>query len=483
MSAEKEHTIRSKWFGWLEKAVYRNVLIGLAWLVFLAVKWDDIFLPYFWDEMGAYASGVLYMHDHGISILPSALPASLSFGHPLMMHVVCASFAKVFGSSVGSLHICNLLFTYLLSYGTYLLAFQLSKDRLTGVISFLLFLMQPMVLALSTQILLEVFLAMNTILALLFYMRKQYVLAVMFCVFGLLTKETGLVLAIAFLVHRVYLLMFENEKTKTFKDSLIFLIPIGFFFGFLLLTKATFGWYLHPGNLGNLKPSLGSILQKTWDYPLEISFKDQGRLVLSAMGLLAFILYMFQKNKQRLKLESDNMLIFIYCFGFIAFSGIAAVLDRYFLILLPFVVLLFAKGIVYFKRFHPALVVLGVMLAYVTSLFNLENKTRFTEVDLGYRHMIKANTQILSFVNSGAFKNDTIGFAFPLQLAAVDSRFGYIKERHFNLDTSFSETCKYRVYCYPGNMEWNAPDTQIYSLVKQFESGYAKSYLYQKKKL
>ena len=481
MSVEKEHTIANKWFGWVDKAIYRNILMGLAWLVFLMVKWNDIFLPYFWDEMGAYASGVLYMYDHGISIMPAALPASLSFGHPLMMHVVFSLFAKVFGPSVASLHVCNLLFTYLLSLGTYLLAYQLSKDRLLSLISFLLFLMQPMVLALSTQILLEVFLAMNTIFALLFYMRKHYVLAIVFCVFGLLTKETGLVLAIAFLTHRVYLLLFDQDKKKVFKESILFLLPLGFFFAFLLLTKATFGWYLHPGNLGNLKPSLGSILQKTWDYPLEISFKDQGRLVLTGICVLAFVVALIRKNKIRFKLDSDLILLGIYCFVFIAFSGIAAVLDRYFLILLPFVVILFAKGIVYFKRLHPMLVVLGVSLAYAASVFNLENKTRFTEVDLGYRHMIKANTQMLDFVNSGEYQNDTVGFAFPLQLAAVDSRFGYIKERQFSLDTSFSNACQYRVYCYPGNMEWNAPDSNAYSLVKKFESGYAKSFLYKNK--
>ena len=481
MSVEKEHTIANKWFGWVDKAIYRNILMCLAWLVFLWVKWNDIFLPYFWDEMGAYASGVLYMYDHGISIMPAALPASLSFGHPLMMHVVFSLFAKVFGPSVASLHVCNLLFTYLLSLGTYLLAYQLSKDRLLSLISFLLFLMQPMVLALSTQILLEVFLAMNTIFALLFYMRKHYVLAIVFCVFGLLTKETGLVLAIAFLTHRVYLLLFDQDKKKVFKESILFLLPLGFFFAFLLLTKATFGWYLHPGNLGNLKPSLGSILQKTWDYPLEISFKDQGRLVLTGICVLALVVAIIRKNKIRIKLDSDLILLGIYCFGFIAFSGIAAVLDRYFLILLPFVVILFAKGIVYFKRLHPMLVVLGVSLAYIASVFNLENKTRFTEVDLGYRHMIKANTQMLDFVNSGEYQNDTVGFAFPLQLAAVDSRFGYIKERQFGLDTSFSNACQYRVYCYPGNMEWNAPDSNAYSLVKKFESGYAKSFLYKKK--
>jgi len=61
MSVEKEHTIAIKWFGWVDKAIYRNILMDLAWLVFLTVKWNDIFLPYFWDEMGAYASGVLYM--------------------------------------------------------------------------------------------------------------------------------------------------------------------------------------------------------------------------------------------------------------------------------------------------------------------------------------------------------------------------------------------------------------------------------------
>lgn len=99
----------------LESATNRLLLIILMFALFMAFKWQDIALPYFWDEMAGYMSGVLYMQDYGISILPTAVPPDLSYGHPLLMHATMACIAEVFGNTPTVMHLTTLGFMSLLN--------------------------------------------------------------------------------------------------------------------------------------------------------------------------------------------------------------------------------------------------------------------------------------------------------------------------------------------------------------------------------
>ncbi len=452
-----------------------------AWLLVFAYKYEDLFLPYYWDEMAGYMSGIIYMCDNGISLMPSAVPASMSYGHPLLLHVVMASVMKIFGSSPLVMHLSTLVFTFLLSFGTYLLVMALSEDKLNALFAFVIVLAQPVVLALSAQVLLETFLAMHTVFAILFYIRRQYVLSVLFCVFGILTKETGLVLAIALFVHTLLGIISGTDKEQKLKRIFLFSIPFAVFGVFLLLTKWSFGWYLNPVNVGKSKLEAGSMLQKIWDYPLEFTFINQGRYVYSLILFVAVILYLFARRSNQYRGNMNDVLMIIFSFGFILFSSIADSLERYFLILIPIASWIFALAIRSFGKYHKSLPYVLLAAGMLSNFSQLESRHRYTETDMGYRHTIRCNKALFDFINSGEFANDSIAFAFPFQYAAADPRFGYYQIRRFYADTSFRESTVYKVYTRPGNMDWNPPDTFKYVKIKEFTSAYAGSFLFKKK--
>jgi hypothetical protein len=464
-----------------ERPRNRMVVMLLASSAFILYKSGDIFLPYFWDEMAGYMSGVIYMLDHGISLLPSAVPAKLSYGHPLLVHCMMACIASVFGSSVAVMHISTLVFTFLLAYGIYLLAFSLTKKWEVAVFSFLLCLAQPLVIAQSTQVLLEVFLAMTFVYAIYFYTKKKYIMSMCFCVMSVLTKETGLVIAIAFMVQHILELVLNKNKKAFILLVALYSVPFIVFGSFLLIQKQTYGWYLNPVNVGKSKLDIGSILQKIWDYALEFTFIDQGRWALTVILILGMIIYGIKRSGTlNWKYDRNILLICVFCFGFVLFSSIADTLERYFLSLIVFTVILFSAVMVYFSRFYSLLPLLLLCLCIQINMLYLENDKKYTETDMGYRHLVKTNQALFDYINSGVFKGDTIGFSFPLQYAPLDARYGYFKERNFIPDTSFSPHSKYFIFSSPGNYESNTPDTLLLKRMVEFSSGYSKAFIYKK---
>ena len=462
-------------------AANRAIVICLSFAVFVTYKFNDIFLPYFWDEMAGYMSGVIYMLDHKISILPSAIPAESSYGHPLLVHFIMACVAKVFGSSVAVMHVTTLVFTFFLAWGTYLLAYFLSKNYSLAIGAFILCLAQPIVIAQSTQVLLEVFLAMTFVYAVYFYCREHYTFSVLFCVMAVLTKETGIVMAIAFIVQHSLQLVLDKDVKKWMRLNMMYLLPFVVFGAFILIQKQTYGWYLNPVNVGKTKLALGSMIQKIWDYPLEFTFVNQGRFALSLVMLGAIILFFIRDFKSsKWHFNRPLMLIGIFSFGFIVFSSIADTLERYFLALIPFAVIGFASCIWYFRRIHTYLPVFLFLICVSVNLWYIDNGEKYADADMSYRHLVKTNQMVFDYVNSGRFQNDTIGFAFPMMYAPLDTRYGYFKEKRFVADTGFTKKSKYFIYCSPGNIDWNPPDNHQLIPIMEFRSGYSKAFIYKK---
>lgn len=463
-----------------DSARNRWTIMIVLFIAFVAFKWQDVSLPYFWDEMAGYMSGVVFMDDHGISLLPSAVPPELSYGHPLLMHATMATVAEIFGNTPTVMHCTTLVFTFLLALGVYFLALQLGLRPMAAVFSYVVFLFQPIVIAQSTQVLLEVFLALHTVYAILFYLRKQYVLSAIFTVFAVLTKETGLVLAIA-LMGTAFIEYFKDNNIKDFaRKFLLFDIPFLVFAGFLFIQHATYGWYLNPTNVGKTNPELQSMIQKLWDYPIEFGFKDQGRIAFALVVLVAGIVAIRKPKANWFSLTTDKIVICLFILGFVVFSCIADAHERYMLSLFPFISILFASAIVNLTQRDLKFAPLILILCLNSNILNLNNGKRYRDSDLSYRDMVRTNMDVFDFVNSGEFKNDTISWAFPLKLAPTDKRYGYFDSLKFIADTSFMPYATYKVYCSPGNIDWNPPDTNIYNLVKGFSSSYSVSGLYRR---
>ncbi len=153
------------------------ILLGLS-VCFFALRYADAHLPFFWDEMNAYVKGSIYMADHKLSLLPSSVPSEISFGHPLLLIFLNAFWIQVFGFSPFTFHVFTIIITLLTALGCYLLATEISKNYTIGVLAFVVFLFQPIVVAQSTQVLLEMLLTCTIVFAVLFYIRSEFLYSV-----------------------------------------------------------------------------------------------------------------------------------------------------------------------------------------------------------------------------------------------------------------------------------------------------------------
>lgn len=462
----------------LQSKKYHILILILGFAVFVAFKWNDMFLPYFWDEMAGYMSGVVYMEDHGISLMPSAVPPDLSYGHPLFMHTFMATVAKIFGNTPFVMHATTMCFTFILALGTYFLALQLGAKPLTALMAYIILLFQPVIVAQSTQVLLEVFLAVHTVFAILFYLRQKYLISAIFTIMAVLTKETGLVLAIALFMQVMIDFYFERDMRKFTLKFALFDLPFLIFAAFLIIQKQTYGWYLNPVNVGKSNLEISSIVQKFWDYSMQFSLYDQGRIAFTLVGAAALFSYLRRPDFKIGQFHPIKLLLPIFLCGFVLFSSIADSHERYYVTLIPFLSILFAASIHEVSRRSLKFAPLILILCLNGNILNMDNGKRYRDSDLSYRKMVETNRQIINFVNSGQFEKDSISVVFPLRLAPLDSRYGYFKERHFIPDTVFAETAKYKIYSSPGNLDWDAPDTNLYKRIIRFESGYSCSELY-----
>jgi hypothetical protein len=295
-----------------------------------------------------------------------------------------------------------------------------------------------------------------------------------------MTKETGLVLAIAMMLVLV-IDFFKDKDIRAFAYKFIlFDIPFLAFAGFLILQKAAYGWYLNPTNVGKSKLELESMVQKFWDYPIQFSFVDQGRISFTVVLLVALFTGIRRSDIFRGEYRSSRILIPVFIAGFSVFSVIADAHERYFLSLIPLVSAAFAWSIYTITKNHLDRMPLALILCLNSNVMNLNNGYRYRDADLSYRDMVKTNQDIFNYINSGQYAQDTISWAFPLKLAPVDKRYGYFDTLKFIPDTTFRADAPYKVYCTPGNIDWNAPDTNEYKLIQSYQSAYSQSFLYKK---
>jgi hypothetical protein len=251
------------------------------------------------------------------------------------------------------------------------------------------------------------------------------------------------------------------------------------FVWFLIAQKSAYGWYLNPYNLNATKLTFVSILQKTWDYSIEFSFIDQGRYVLTALLLLS-TLFFFKKIKWNFK-DKSSLLLLVFCFGFVLFSSIAHCLERYFIVLMPFVSILFATAIYRFVKLNKYLPYLLILICFIVQLNYLNKSSKFSDVNLSFKDHIKSNQLLFNYINSGKYSNDTFSFSFPLKQASIDARVGYVKQFKFYSDIYFIDSYKYQIYCQPGNYDSFKPDTSRYNFYKEFKSGNSRSMIYIRK--
>ncbi len=463
--------ISSKW---------TTLTFSILVLIFIALNISKVFLPYIWDELACYTNTAIHLSVHGVSLLPSAAPPDLSFGHPLFLQSVVALFIKIFGNSKEVVHLVVLSFTISLI----VVFFLFLKNRFSNVlsllgVSFLMF--QALFSAQSVLFQLEMGLALLVFSAFILVLKHHFLAYFIFCSSALLTKESALVFPIAVFVSFVFEQLIARKISL--KHCFFALSPILVFLGFIFIQKQTHGFYLSPINL-NVISFDWSVFKERWTYNINFIFFDQGRQFWFYLMILVLIFNLTQLNKTKLIAflnQKEIILALVFTFGFLVFSSLNNPLERYSLVLFPFLAF-FSVFIVNSSKINLNLKYLILLASLIPSFFYQSSKHRFTESDNSYLYHIESMQKMTDFMISNQLHKKTVYAAWPMVNSIVHPHNGMISEsfsevKMLNINEIDSINACY-LFTFPGNIS----DTVFvanFKKIKTFEKHYAKCVLYQ----
>ena len=410
------------------------LLLVLSSVVFVVFRWEDLYLPLFWDELGVYGPGVFSMLDHGIGLLPSSLDPELSRGHPLLFYAFYAWYASIFGTDLLVLRIPGILITISLAWTLWIVGRSFLSTA-TAALAGGLFLAIPAVFAQSGLILPEMMLSLFILLSLFFAAKERFWPYLIVASLAILTKETGILIPIAGSVWY----LFRRTKEK-WRKALIALSPLLVFAIFLLIQRIQNGWFFFPYHEELISFSWLQISFKGGEM-LDFLFWAQGRWILLPMAVIGILVFSgIWKTNIPDQQKSWILLTGIFVGGMMAFTVVNAYMDRYLLAILPVLV---------FWAVWTVESILGASLSWVAAgligaLFissETGNEFRY-DVDPGYTKVVRVQQQATDYLLETVPYSARVYTNFPLFLSFSDPRSGYISEL-----PSFSLTVRTSGFC------------------------------------
>lgn len=318
----------------------KKVILGFLVMIilFVAYKFQMLKLPFFWDEAWVYAPAVYSLKQQGLSLLPTAIDAALSRGHPLLFHNLAAAWLHLFGESITVAHSFVLVVAIALLGAFVYSAFRFSSSVVGAIVIGVLLAIQPIFLAQSGLLLPEMLLALLVFCAFVGYVFDLKAVQFLALLGALFTKESALVAVVAFVFSDSLLLLLKRiSYSDYFKRMTIVLAPAILLGLFFMKQKLDLGWYFFPEHIGFIDTSTAAVLNKLERYASFV-FVYQGRIAIT-LGILIALFFLF-KNKTSLILTQQKALVFIGLFlvGFLVFSSINFYSDRYMLVLMPLLI-------------------------------------------------------------------------------------------------------------------------------------------------
>ncbi len=391
----------------------------MSLLLFIVAKFNHLSLPHFWDEAWVYAPAVQEMILHGPSLAPSSIPVELSRGHPLLFHFLAALWGKLFGSSLLSLHAFSLMISCIFILSAYYVSSKLYNQKLGVVVVFYLIL-QSIFFAQSSMLLPEILLAFFSLFAVFGIAQKNWTLYFVFAGLAILTKESGIVICAGGLLHMLAMHILKREKFLI-KRMLLLLSPLLVFGIFILANKASHGWFLYPEHTDLLKLDPLSSLKSL--KPIFVDhFIDQARFWI-LLSLVGITIYALKFTKQRLLLDSNQILLLSFSCSLILFSSLNFYTGRYMLpMYVPLILSFFAFANAYLtpKIFSC----LSILLLCISGL-SINDRRPIRDTNLSYLDFIPLQQEVVSYIESQADQKPIITCGFLTKNALRNKHAGY----------------------------------------------------------
>lgn len=274
------------------KPAWGYATMAILLVIFIALKWEHLFIPHYWDESWSYATAVHAMHDAGPRLLPGHVDPVYTRGHPLLFYFLSSGWMTLFGSTLFSKHVFALCISIAMIMTMFSIGKRLFQHVWAGVGLSALWMAQSMFFVQSAMLLPEVMVALFALLAIYAFSVRQWWMLALWLSLLLLTKESGLVvwggIGLAGLVVSK-----QSRDAHYFKHMLLSLsIPFIVIVAFFAYQYSVYGWVFFPEHVGMMRLSLSNIEQVLTSI---VSLQANLILIISIVVLAIFI---YVKNKQ-----------------------------------------------------------------------------------------------------------------------------------------------------------------------------------------
>ncbi len=394
---------------------------GLALIVFLA-HLPYLSLPYFWDELGQFVPAALDIFHDGAWIPHSTVPNA----HPPAVMAYLALVWQVAGYSIAATRSAMLALAAAAVIFTLFLSRELSRNRAAAILAVVFLLLDPLFYTQGMMAQLDMPAMLFTVLGLLLFFADRHAAAAAACTALVLSKETGALLPLIFLV------VLYRDPARS-KYAACYLAPfIALAIWFFALWRSTGHIFGDPGftqynTIYSLNPVRASLSLLRRVYYL---FVDDLRWVGSLAILFAW---------KRAGLYSTRAWRIVWCIIaahvlLVSLLG-GAGLERYLLPVLPLVYIAMAAA---FVVMNPAWRVIGVSAMAVGLLAGLFLNPPFPmpfENNLAMADFVELHRDAAQFLEK-SYPDKTIYTAWPLTQALRDPVFGYVDRKLSAAETS-----------------------------------------------
>jgi 4-amino-4-deoxy-L-arabinose transferase-like glycosyltransferase len=452
-------------------------LLAICFLPFWIYKLRDLPLPFFWDELGVYGRAAVYMHDHGLGLLPSYLPPELSRGHPLLLPFVFGVLFRVFGATPLVAHVCMLL----VSTGLVVSVFWIAREHWNAAVGLAaagLLMAQPLFLAQSTLLLPEIPLALACLWAMHAFSRKKLLQAGLFIGLAIFLKETAVVLTAALAVILSVQWLRGRPSLKSAISAILALVIPGLLYGiFLVVQKHQNGWYLYPFHENQVNFHW-SAMKGTLVDCVSAVFVEQGRLALSVIvALWIFFRLLGRPESERRFVPSLAWSFAVFAIGILVFSAGNVFMKRYLLCLLPPLVILSSRALFELVRDQTKVLVPATLGLGLLCLGDLTSSRFNCAYDMSFRQSVLLQQEATQYLENTVGPDKSILANFPTVFGLEDPRYGYTPEKFNRSSYRYSPEAEY-IFASEIYDHFTPPAGVRTELMKRFASPYMNIALY-----
>lgn len=418
-------------------AVQGYLLLALLLIIFVVLKLPYLQLPYYWDEGWVYAPAIQLMDLRGLSLAPDALPADYGRGHPLLFHFLGGLWLRLFGYSIVSAHAFALTIALTVLWIIYRIATRLFYQS-TGIVAVLFVMTQSIFFAQSVLVLPEILLVLFMLLALYYYVQKQWLWYGLSAAAAILTKESAIVLFAALSLHTSIIWLRHRTELRSYLFQLFYInIPLSLWIGFLIWQKVIYGWYFFPLHIGLTAFSPDIIWEKLQRGFCYIFFY-QGRNALLGGSLLALIIIAIRKAINSLP-STWFIVSSIFFVIFLVMCSVNFYTERYLISLI--VLFAFAGAAIITHPILPRwLAVFIVLFTLLSSANAYINMRTVNDHNPGYKDGVRVMLKAVDYLTNPDRKKHKVYSPFLLMKNLTDTLCGYVTPTNHHMQVSNTDT-------------------------------------------